>query len=198
MPTEKITKYRDLPVHGGPTPIVDGLLAGEGNKSWIRADQAREIERAYHALSALLSHVAAPEGKNAPGELEQVYRDLMDGTLVLVRKWFTKEPYCAQDEQAASKAICRALSAPFHVAAPSIEELAKDAEHAQAFALEHGLHSVELKTLAGRIRALPSAIAPSTVEKVVEAIRFIGVKAGVKDTVFGAMCHEVRCILEGK
>lgn len=46
-----------------------------------------------------------------------------------------------------------------------IEELAKDAEYAQSCALDHGLHITELKTLAGRIRALQSATGPSKGEQ---------------------------------
>lgn len=53
-----------------------------------------------------------PDGENTPGELLDVYRDLMTGALVLVRNWFTDKPYVAQAEQRASQAICRAIAPP--------------------------------------------------------------------------------------
>ena len=45
-------------------------------------------------------------------------------------------------------------ASPSSTVAPNIEELAKDADYAQSCVLEHGIHIVELKTLARRIRAL--------------------------------------------
>lgn len=50
--------------------------------------------------------------------LLNVYRDLMTGALVLVRNWFTNEPYCAQAEQLASQAICRAIAPRSETEAP--------------------------------------------------------------------------------
>lgn len=35
-------------------------------------------------------------------------------------------------------------------------------------------------------------------EEIVSRIRYIGVKAGVAETVYGAMCHEVRCALAAR
>lgn len=83
---------------------------GYGEKRKALLEYVEKLESARP--EALRSEVAPPAGENAPGELEQVYKDLMNGTLVLVRNWFTKEPYCAQAEQKASQAICRAICAP--------------------------------------------------------------------------------------
>ena len=48
------------------------------------------------------------------------------------------------------------------------------------------------------VDSLPSSIAPLPADierRMVEMIRYIGVKAGVAETTYGAMCHEARCIL---
>lgn len=71
---------------------------------------AIEVVAAALSTRSAGTRIAPPDGDNEPGELDQAYRDLMDGTLVLVRNWFTADPYCAQAEQKASQAICRAIA----------------------------------------------------------------------------------------
>jgi hypothetical protein len=51
------------------------------------------------------------------------------------------------------------------------------------------------------VKALPSVPTSATTppsdaeERIVSMIRYVGVKAGVAEATYGAMCHEVRCIL---
>lgn len=60
----------------------------------------------------------------------------------------------------------------------------------------HGVWDALLKRLQEiDLQFAPSAIRPSTEEAIVNAIRHIGVKAGVAATVYGEMCHEIRTIL---
>ena len=96
------------------SPLEVWVARGRISQRWehvhIRDPKTPQFWQRYiREDKAALSEIAPPEGNNAAGEIEQVYKDLMSGALVLVRNWFTNEPYCAQAEQKASQAICRAI-----------------------------------------------------------------------------------------
>lgn len=77
------------------------------NAAYCKLDvETRELRGLHFADSQGRAIPHAPKGESAPRALEEAYRDLMSGDLVVVRGWFGTSPYA---DQKASQVICRSI-----------------------------------------------------------------------------------------
>lgn len=101
---------------------------------------------------------------------------------------------------AAITARCEGLS--WDQAGPQYQVIAEELERDLA-QLQYALEQSEAKfTASSAAPAAPvdmkkrtASAGGETEQRIVEMIRYIGVKAGVAEATYGAMCHEARCIL---